>query len=64
MLEKIYSICYNNDIKHENRRILQMSKKDRKSVVSKILVKVMAGVLAAMMILSVGFTLIFYLISM
>ncbi len=41
-----------------------MSKKDRKSVVSKILVKVMAGVLAAMMILSVGFTLIFYLISM
>ena len=41
-----------------------MSKKDRKSVVSKILVKVMAGVLAAMMILSVGFTLIYYLISM
>lgn len=41
-----------------------MPRKDRKSIVSKILVKVMAGLLAAMMVLSVGFTLIFYLISM
>ena len=36
----------------------------KKGVKSKIFVRLMAGILAAMMVLSVGVTLLYYLISM
>ncbi len=41
-----------------------MSKKEKKYSISNIFVKITAGILAALMIVSIGGTLIYYLIGM
>ena len=42
----------------------KMSKKEKKYSISHIFVKITAGILAALMIVSIGGTLIYYLIGM